>query len=110
MFRGIGLIASPMPLSKICHKNCFPHAASIQHLPTSEATRMQVRISHQQPDGSTRDMGMRELSHMPPIGEPFPLDEHTSYLCKAYFGPDEKGLYLLVLEGEAQHSERPIGS
>jgi hypothetical protein len=65
---------------------------------------MQVRIILQQPDGSSRELGTRELSHMPPIGEPFPLDEHTSYLCKAYFGPDEKGLYLLLLEGEPQRA------
>jgi hypothetical protein len=71
---------------------------------------MQVRISHQQPDGSARELGIRELSHMPPIGEPFPTDEHTYYICKAFFGPDEKGQYLLVLEGEPQRSERPVGS
>ncbi|MBK4733564.1 hypothetical protein [Noviherbaspirillum pedocola] len=69
---------------------------------------MQVRISHQQSDGSTRELGTRELDHMPPIGEPFPMDEHTYYICKAFFGPDASGQYLLVLEGDAQRSERPI--
>lgn len=61
---------------------------------------MQVQVIHQA-SGNKTDLGLRELDHMPPIGEPFPIDEHTCYAAKAYFGPDEKGHYLLVLEGEA---------
>jgi hypothetical protein len=65
---------------------------------------MQVRITHQEPNGSSRELGMMELSHMPPIGEPFSMDQHTYYTARAYFGPDEDGRYLLVLEGEPQSS------
>lgn len=61
---------------------------------------MQVQVIHQEPDGNNTDLGVRELDHMPPIGEPFPIDEQTCYTTKAYFGPDENGAYRLILEGE----------
>lgn len=61
---------------------------------------MQVQIIHQEHEGGKTDLGLRELNHMPPIGEPFLVDDQTSYKAKAYFGPDDKGYYLLVLEGE----------
>lgn len=61
---------------------------------------MQVRITRQLPDGSSQDLGTQELSHMPPIGEPFSPDQKSYYTAKAYFGPDHSGHYLLVLEGE----------
>jgi hypothetical protein len=63
---------------------------------------MQVRITHQEPNGSSRELGTMELSHMPPVGEPFSMDQQTYYTAKAYFGPDDHGRYLLVLEGEPQ--------
>lgn len=66
---------------------------------------MQVRIMHEGKDGRRTDLGMRELSHMPPTGEPFPINEKTCYPAKAYFGPDDKGLYLLILEGEPMETE-----
>jgi hypothetical protein len=61
---------------------------------------MQVKITHEQPDGTSKDFGVQELSHMPPLGEPFSPDQKNYYAAKAYFGPDESGHYLLVLEGE----------
>ena len=62
---------------------------------------MQVRVVHQKPDGASAELGTMDLDHMPPIGEPFPPQDRA-YTAKAYFGPDENGRYLLVLEGEAQ--------
>lgn len=61
---------------------------------------MQVKITYQMPDGTSQDFGTQVLSHMPPIGEPFSPDHKTYYTTKAYFGPDQNGQYLLVLEGE----------
>jgi hypothetical protein len=61
---------------------------------------MQVRITHQLPDGTSKDFCTQELDHMPPIGEPFSPDQKSYYTAKAYFGPDHSGHYLLVLEGE----------
>ena len=63
-------------------------------------TSMQVRITHQMPDGTSQEFGTQLLSHMPPIGEPFSPDHTTYYTTRAYFGPDDSGQYLLVLEGE----------
>jgi hypothetical protein len=65
-----------------------------------DRTSMQVRITHQMPDGTSRELGTQSLSHMPPIGEPFSPDHKTYYTTRAYFGPDDSGQYLLVLEGE----------
>ncbi|MGN6390135.1 MAG: hypothetical protein ACTHL1_11540 [Burkholderiaceae bacterium] len=62
---------------------------------------MQVQIVHHDSEGNKTDLGMRELSHMPPIAEPFPLDGMV-YVTRAYFGPDAQGIYLLVLEGAPQ--------
>jgi hypothetical protein len=61
---------------------------------------MHVQIIHQQADGARTDYGIQELDYMPPVGEPFPVDKQVYYRAKAYFGPDENGMYLLVLEGE----------
>ena len=68
---------------------------------------MQVRITRQLPDGGSQDFGTQELSHMPPIGEPFSPDQKTYYAAKAYFGPDHSGHYLLVLEGEPLAASGP---
>jgi hypothetical protein len=60
---------------------------------------MQVQVIHEGANGARTDFGIQELDHMPPVGEPFPVDSHIYYTAKAYFGPDDRGLYLLVLEG-----------
>lgn len=61
---------------------------------------MQVQVIHEDEKGARTEFGIYELTHMPPVGEPFPLNTHTYYTTKAYIGPDEQGLYLLVLTGE----------
>lgn len=61
---------------------------------------MQIKIIHQMPDGASQEFGTQELSHMPPVGEPFSPDHKIYYLTKAYFGPNDNGQYLLVLEGD----------
>ena len=60
---------------------------------------MHVQVIHEAADGSRTDFGFQELAHMPPIGEPFPVDNQTYYTAKAYLGPDENNIYLLILEG-----------
>jgi hypothetical protein len=69
-------------------------------------TTMQVRITRQLPDGTSQDFGTQELNHMPPVGEPFSPDQRSYYTAKAYFGPDQSGHYLLVLEGEPLKDDR----
>lgn len=66
---------------------------------------MQVQIVHQDVEGEKTEFGTKELSHMPPVGEPFPVDDNTCYAAKAYFGPNHQGVYLLVLEGEPMPME-----
>lgn len=61
---------------------------------------MQVQVIHEDAAGAKTDFGLYGMDHMPPIGEPFMVDNQTYYRAKAYFGPDESGLYLLILEGE----------
>lgn len=61
---------------------------------------MKVQIIHDPIDGQRTELGIHELSHMPPVGEPFTLDQHIYYTCKSYIGPDENDLYLLVLNGQ----------
>ncbi len=61
---------------------------------------MRVQVIHEDIHGAKTDIGMFTLDHMPPVGEPFRVDSSTCYSSKAYFGPDEAGTYLLVLEGE----------
>lgn len=61
---------------------------------------MRVQVIHEDPNGAKSDIGMYELDHMPPVGEPFLVNSQTCYDSKAYFGPDESGMYLLVLAGE----------
>lgn len=66
---------------------------------------MQVQIMHENAQGQQSNFGIRELSHMPPVGEPFSVDRTTCYTAKAYFGPDEHGTYLLVLVGDPMPTE-----
>lgn len=61
---------------------------------------MRVQVIHEDQNGAKADIGIYELDHMPPVGEPFMVNSVTCYASKAYFGPDESGMYLLVLEGE----------
>lgn len=61
---------------------------------------MRVQIIHEDPNGGKTEFGMQELEHMPPIDEPFSVDKQVYYRTKAYFGPDERGVYLLILNGE----------
>lgn len=61
---------------------------------------MRVQVIHEDSNGAKTDIGLFDLDHMPPIGEPFRVDSGTCFASKAYFGPDETGMYLLVLEGE----------
>lgn len=67
---------------------------------------MQVRVIHQKAGGLRAELGMMELDHMPPVGEPFPVDD-LAYTAQAYFGPDDQGNYLLVVEGEPQPVSPP---
>ncbi|MDB5797394.1 MAG: hypothetical protein JWP36_1296 [Paucimonas sp.] len=60
---------------------------------------MQVRVVHDKPEGGRAELGIMDLQHMPPLGEPFPIDD-LAYRAKAYFGPDSEGQYLLVVEGK----------
>jgi hypothetical protein len=69
--------------------------------PEMDRTRiMEVHIIHEDANGARSDLGIASLDHMPPVGEPFTMDHHTYYTAKAYFGPDERGQYLLILDGE----------
>ncbi|WP_019140259.1 hypothetical protein [Noviherbaspirillum massiliense] len=61
---------------------------------------MQVQVIHEDAAGAKTEFGIKELDHMPPIAEPFMVDNNVYYTAKAYFGPDENGLYMLILEGE----------
>lgn len=61
---------------------------------------MRVQVIHEDHNGAKTDIGLYELDHMPPLGEPFSIDSQTCYASKAYFGPDESGMYLLILAGE----------
>lgn len=63
---------------------------------------MRVQVIHRKTDGSETRFGTMELDHMPPVGEPFPLDDSTCYEARGYFGPDDDGNYLLILGGEPQ--------
>jgi hypothetical protein len=74
----------------------------IYRYPSNSQAIMQVQIIHQPANGPKTELGVHELSHMPPVGEPFTLDQEVCYTSKAYFGPDENGRYLLVLDGEPQ--------
>ncbi|WP_147375829.1 hypothetical protein [Noviherbaspirillum cavernae] len=61
---------------------------------------MQVQIIHEDAYGAKTDFGIQELDQMPPVSEPFLVDSRTYYTAKAYLGPDERGMYLLILEGQ----------
>lgn len=61
---------------------------------------MRVQVIHEDRNGAKTDIGIFDLEHMPPLGEPFRINSSTCFASKAYFGPDETGMYLLVLEGE----------
>lgn len=60
---------------------------------------MNVEVIYCQPDGTQTALGIRKLSHMPPVGEPFQLDE-KQYVAKSFAGPDADGHYRLFLEDE----------
>lgn len=60
---------------------------------------MVVDVIYRQPDGTQSVLGTRQLSHMPPAGEPFELD-HRQYIARSYAGPDAYGRYRLFLEDE----------
>lgn len=61
---------------------------------------MHVQVIHEDENGLKTEFGFRELEHMPPVGEPFLVDERTYYTARSYLGPDERGVYLLILGGE----------
>jgi len=61
---------------------------------------MQVQVIHEDINGAKTDFGVQELTHMPPIAEPFLVNSRTYYTAKSYLGPDERGVYLLILEGD----------
>ncbi|RJF95323.1 hypothetical protein [Noviherbaspirillum saxi] len=61
---------------------------------------MKVQVIHENANGERTEFGIYELPHMPPVAEPFPVNSQTFYLARAYFGPDEDGMYQLILEGE----------
>lgn len=61
---------------------------------------MRVQVIHEDPGGARTEFGLFDLDHMPPVGEPFRVNSSTCFASRAYFGPDEAGMYLLVLEGE----------
>lgn len=66
---------------------------------------MNVEVIYCQPDGSQTLLGIRKLSHMPPAGEPFQLNDRQ-YMAKSFAGPDAEGRYRLFLEdapGAAMH-------
>lgn len=60
---------------------------------------MDVEVIYRQPNGTQTILGTRQLSHMPPTGEPFQLDDRQ-YVATAYVGPDAQGRYRLFLEDE----------
>jgi hypothetical protein len=61
---------------------------------------MRVQVIHEDRNGAKTDIGVFDLEHMPPVGEPFRVNSSTCFASKGYLGPDESGMYLLVLEGE----------
>lgn len=58
---------------------------------------MEVEVIYRRPDGTPTPLGTRKLTHMPPIGEPFEVDDRQ-YVAASYLGPDEGGRYQLFLE------------
>jgi hypothetical protein len=68
--------------------------------PSREMTIMRVQVTHEDENGGLTHFGIQQLDHMPPVGEPFPVDRQVYYRTKAYFGPDENNLYMLILEGK----------
>jgi hypothetical protein len=69
--------------------NCAPDFNSIQHR-TCEENDMVVDVIYRQADGTQTILGTRKLSHMPPAGEPFELDQRQ-YIARSYAGPDAHG-------------------
>ena len=66
---------------------------------------MDVEVIYCQPGGTQTPLGIRQLSHMPPTGEPFQLDDRI-FVATSYAGPDAEGRYRLFLEdetGETRH-------
>lgn len=58
---------------------------------------MDVEVIHCQPGGAHTPLGVRQMSHMPPTGEPFELDERM-FVATSYSGPDAHGRYHLFVE------------
>jgi hypothetical protein len=58
---------------------------------------MEVEVIYRRPDGTRTELGVRKLTHMPPIGEPFAVDSRQ-YIAASYVGPDAEGRYQLFLE------------
>jgi hypothetical protein len=68
---------------------------------------MVVDVIYRQPDGTQSMLGTRQLSHMPPAGEPFELDQRQ-YIARAYAGPDAQGRYRLFLEDQPGHASSAV--
>lgn len=60
---------------------------------------MDVEVIYCRPGGSQTPLGTRQMSHMPPTGEPFQLDDRI-FVAKSYAGPDSDGRYHLFVEDE----------
>jgi hypothetical protein len=58
---------------------------------------MDVELIYRKADGTETLLGIHEMVHMPPVDEPFKLEDRE-FVAKAYLGPDGKGLYRLFLE------------
>lgn len=80
-------------------QNCWPDLHSI-YIHDDKEAGMEVEVIYRQQDGTRTPLGTRRLSHMPPIGEPFLVD-NRQYLTAAYLGPDAEGRYQLFLEDES---------
>jgi hypothetical protein len=61
---------------------------------------MRVQVIHEDAAGAKTEFGIYELDHMPPVAEPFMVNANTYYTARAYLGPDEEGMYMLILAGE----------
>lgn len=62
---------------------------------------MNVEIIYRQPDGTQTQLGIRNLSDLPPLGKRFALDDRE-YITESYGGPDAQGRYRLFLEDELE--------
>lgn len=60
---------------------------------------MDVEVIYRRSDGTQTILGTRHLSHMPPTGEPFDLDDRQ-YVATSFAGPDATGRYRLFVEDD----------